>query len=242
MNARVIAAIAIAIGGFVVGSIASAIVRRALQQERRPPAIKQVAVATATFVFWAFAAFGLLVTISMTSPETLKPIPARLVAYFPRLLVAGVLLLLGNVLGTLVALAANRAAMRTTGQVPASLARIVKASIVGAAVLLAVSQLGIDTTIVTLLVAAVSFSIGLAGALLVGLGGRDVAAHLAAGRYVRRVVQPGDVLETGETVGEVLGVHAASIEVSTPSGDRVHVPHRQVLAAPFRILSRGEHP
>lgn len=236
MSGQLIAAIAVGVGGIVAASILSPIVRRLLSGERRPEAVREVAPAAASFVFWALVALGLIFAIGMTSPETLEPIPSRLVAYFPKVLTAGVLLLLGNVAATLIALAIDRAMLRATGQPRPQVTRIVRASVLALTAILAVSQLGINTTIVNLLVAALVFSLGASSALLVGLGGRDVARHLAAGRYLRRVIHEGDSVTSNGVTGVVRAMHPVSIEVEVEGGVRVHLPNAQVIEEAVRVL------
>ncbi|MGE0879399.1 MAG: mechanosensitive ion channel family protein [Acidimicrobiia bacterium] len=235
MSGEVIAAIAVGVGGIVVGSVVSPIVRKLLQNPKRPEAVREIAPAAASFVFWALLAFGLIMAIGMTSPETLKPIPSRLVAYFPKVLTAGVLLLLANVASTIVALAIDRAMLRATGQPKPQVTRIVKAVVLALGAILAVSQLGIDTTIVNLLLGALVFSVGASSALLVGLGGRDVARHLAAGRYLRRVVRPGDSVTAGGATGVVRELHPLSVEVELAGGERVHLPNAQLIEDQIRV-------
>lgn len=234
MNARLIAALVVGVGGLVAASVLGPIARRQLLQDRRPDAVRQVAAAAASFVFWTLASVGLIAAVAISSPDSLRPIPAQLVSYFPRALTAGILLLVGNVAATLVSVSIERAMLRATGQVRPAVTRAVKAAVLGVAVILAVSQLGIDTAIVTLIVASLLFSVGAASALLVGLGGRDVARQVAAGRYLRRIVQPGDRLEVSGVSGIVRAVHAASMELEVETG-RVHLPHAAILDAPFRL-------
>ncbi len=238
MNARLIAAIVAGVGGLVAAAVLSPLVRRQLQHDRRSDAVRQIAPAAANFVFWTLAALGLIVAVAMSSPESLRPIPAQLVSYFPRVLTAGILLLVGNVAATIASLSIERAVLRATGQHRPAVTRAVKAALLGLAVILAVSQLGIDTAIVTLLLASLLFSIGASSALLVGLGGRDVARQVAAGRYLRRVVQPGDRIETNGVTGVVRALHAASVEVEIAGEGGVsvvHLPHATVLEGPFRL-------
>ena len=232
---RLLIALGALVGSFLLGTSGATVLRRRLERHTNQEQIRQLAPAVASFVLWSFLAFGLLVAVSMASPGTLDTIPGDLVAYFPRAIVAGALILLANVAGQLVSVAVAQASMRSTGKANSSLVRAVRTSVLVSGILLAVSQLGVNTTLVNLVVAAGLFGTALAAALLVGLGGRDIAHNVAAGRYLRRLVEPGDELASIEVNGVVTAVHPATIEVAGVDGARVHVPAGKLLAEVFQI-------
>jgi hypothetical protein len=136
-------------------------------------------------------------------------------------------------------LAVAQATARTTGQPRPALARIAKLVVLTGVGILAASQLGINTTIINITVAAFMFGLAATTAMLIGLGGRDVARHVSAGRVLRRLVSTGDTIEVDDIAGVVVAIHPATIEVVLPSGVRVHLPHAGVLAAPFRTSRDG---
>jgi len=76
----------------------------------------------------------------------------------------------------------------------------------------------------------------IAMALLSVIGGRDVAAELAAGRALRHRILVGQVLSSDGVTGSVVACHATSIEIETASGARVHLPNRELLEGRFDVL------
>ena len=116
---------------------------------------------------------------------------------------------------------------------------IARGVITAFAVLIAASQIGIDTQILTILVASIFFSIGLAAALVAGLGARDVAAELAAGRAVKRLLNPGDLVAYNDTAGRVINLHSVGLEIETGDGQTIVVPHSDLLSEAVHI-SRSE--
>ena len=143
--------------------------------------------------------------------------------------------LVGNVAAQLVGTAAGQAALRSTGRANPGLVRGIRTGVLSIGILMAVSQLGINTTLVNLMAAGVVFGLSASTALLIGLGGRDVASHVAAGRYLRRVVHPGDVLTVSGVSGTVVAVHPATVELALEGGGRAHVPHGHLLADVVRM-------
>jgi hypothetical protein len=227
----------IAVGGFILGSILAPIARKVLGSPKQPEAIRNVAGPVGMFVFWTFVAGGIIVAVAQGSPETLKPLPAKVIAYMPKALVAGVLLIVGNVVGQLASLTVGRAMLKATGKKGGVVEKLVRTAIMALFGLMAVGQLGVNTTIVNMLVAALVFGAALAGALLIGLGGREMARHLTAGRYLRAVVAPGAVVEAGDVSGEVVALHPASLEIRIADGTSVHVPNASVLGTNLRVIA-----
>lgn len=235
---RLLVAVGALVASFLLGTTGASLLRRRLEKPTNKEQVRQLAPAVSSFVMWSFLAFGLLVAVSMASPGTLDTIPGDLVAYFPKAIVAGALILLANVAAQLVSVAVGQAAMRSTGKANTSLVRAVRTSILVSGILLAVSQLGVNTTLVNLVVSAGLFGAAAAAALLVGLGGRDMANNVAAGRYLKKLVNVGDELVVGEVSGVVTAIHAASIEVMLGDGAQAHVPAAKLLAGIFE-LRRG---
>ncbi len=64
---------------------------------------------------------------------------------------------------------------------------------------------------------------------MAGFGSRKVSAEIAAGRALRQLLEPGDVVGVGAVHGTLVKVHAVAAEVLTPAGDVRLVPNSQFL-------------
>lgn len=117
---------------------------------------------------------------------------------------------------------------RVPGSAARNIPNIARISILAFGGILAAAQLGVDTTIINIAVAALLFSIGLGAALMVGLGSRAVAGEVAAGRAVRRLLEPGDHVHVGGISGDVITIQSVALEVATEDGT-VLVPHSHLL-------------
>jgi small-conductance mechanosensitive channel len=234
--------LAIAIGGLVLASILAPIVRKLLGSSKRPEALQSVAGPAGMFVFWTLIAVGLIAAVAQASPETIKPIPAKLIAYMPKALVAGVLLIIGNVVGQLLGLAVGRTVLKATGKRGGVVEKLVQTSVIALFGLMAVGQLGINTTIVNMLVGALLFALSLGSALLIGLGGRDMARNLTAGRYLRALLAPGAVVQSADVSGVVVALRPASIELQLDDGTLLHVPNGAVLTTNLRVIAPAPTP
>jgi len=184
---------------------------------------------------------GLMAALGIVKATALDKIIDDLVSYLPRAISAGIVLILGNIAGTLAGTAAAQAFGRAAGKAAGSVPRMVKSVIMGFAAILAAAQLGVDTTVVNIAVAALLFSLGLAAALLIGFGGRTVSSEIAAGRALRRVVAPGDMVRTDVLHGRVLTVHSTAIEMEV-DGESMLIPNSEVLDSTLAISRLDPEP
>jgi len=242
MDEREIYALAALGTGIVAGVVAAVLVRRYLLSPARRRELNRVANPAGAFVFWLAIVAGVVVAIGLLRPDSLEPLPSRIITYLPSVLVAGLILLVGYVGSAIAANVVGRRIIRAGSGPSRHLAIGVRVAIMGAAVVLALGELGVNTTILTLIVAAVVFGLAAAGTLLIGLGGRDVARELAAGRYLQRLVSPGDQISNRSISGTIVSIRPATVELHTERGDTVHVPHSALLGEPLTVNSPGDTP
>jgi small-conductance mechanosensitive channel len=211
------------------------IVRRTLAKPSRSEKEKTLAEPAARFTTTIALVVLLLAVLGVASPASLAPFPTQIVAFIPRLLITVLLLLIGSTVATFVANGVGVAMTKSMGSPQPAIVRLVRAVVVIFVSILAVSQLGIDTTIVdTLTSAAIYASIG-SIALLSVLGGRGIASELAAGRYMRRIVAPGDHVECALGSGTVTAIHGATLELDAGDGKALHIPHAAVMSSAITV-------
>ena len=218
--------------GLLSGLVGGALVRRIVLHDREDRReIVDAARAAAIFIFMFFLAVGLIVAVGVSSPETLRPIPAEVLQYSPHVLAAGLILIAGRAIAYAMSGVVANAPGDFTARSRRQLSGTLRVVISTTAIVLALSQLGVDTTILQIAIGAILFGGAGAFALLVGFGGREVGSNLAAGRYLQRIVRVGDRVEVGEVTGLVRAVHPATLEVELGDGRCVHLPHSTVLGS-----------
>ncbi len=215
MNEWISAAIAVG-AGLILGSIASRIVRNQMA-ESKIEALRESAAAIAGLVFSGFVIIGLLVALGFVSPDDLDRLPSDLIAFLPKAISAAIVAIGGNIAGTFAQTAVAKA-LAGSGAASRFAPAIVRFAILTAAMILAAAQLGVDTTVINIAVAALLFGVAASLALLTGLGGRQVAGEVAAGRVWRRSLEPGDRIRASNVAGVdvdgvVIDIHPTAIEI-----------------------------
>lgn len=228
-----IRASAVLVAGLLLAGLMALVVRRFIAG-RGNPAVARTAGDAASLTFWVVLAAALAVTIGQLNPGALDRVPASILTYLPRVLAAGLILIAGRALAVVV----GRFVMRATERAAVSSAAFemaVRGTVLGLALVLALSQLGIDTTMLQIVVAGLVAAVALAFGIMTGLGARDVASNIAAGRALRHVIAPGSVLVWEEMRGTVEELGPVLLVVRTEAGVMRFLPHRQVLDSGFSV-------
>jgi len=149
------------------------------------------------------------------------------VVFLPRLLVALVLLLAGAVLGTFVKGGADRLAAQM--DLPGPVGRIAELAVFAIFGVTALAQVGVGTDILTLLVAIALAAAAGGFALAFGLGGREAARAMTAGRVVRGTYEPGQTIVVAGVRGEIVELESAATVLRTDLGHTVRIPNHLMV-------------
>ena len=167
----------------------------------------------------------------------LEDLGDRLADNLPRLLVAFLLLIGGYAVSVAVAAMIGQSARKATGVRQIGLERMLRVAIMAAAVVVALTELGVDSSMLVVLLAVVIGTPALAIALLTAHGGRDVAGQIAAGRSLRHQLRPGQELTCDGERGTIVVLHPSTVELERSDGSRD--AHPQQAAARRTVRSRG---
>lgn len=234
---QVVAAIVI---GLVVGLVASRIVHSVVGSPARPEPIQRAAKPLASLALSIGIVAGLIVALGIVQPDSLDQLAEDAIAFIPKLLTAAIIVIAANVLSSFATTALARALGRFPIQTQRQAQTAVKVTIVTLATLLAVGQLGVNTDVVNLGVAAVFFGIAASLTLLVGLGGNGVAREVAATRAVKRLVNVGDTVKVGDFRGVVVALHPTAVELSDGNGGAVLIPSSRLVRESVSIERTAE--
>ena len=162
--------------------------------------------------------------------------------FVPQAISAAILIVFGSMLarflGNTIATVADNVNI-TYGN---ALGKIIEYAIVAFIIVLAISTLGVDTTVLTTSLTIIVASAGLALALTFAWGARDAARNVIAGHYVRQNFRPGQQLTMGEHSGRVRSTVGAYtvLEVSSESGGERTVSLPNAFLLQQAVVSREE--
>jgi small-conductance mechanosensitive channel len=162
------------------------------------------------------------------------------VLFVPKALVAMALLLAGFVLAGWVRERVDRLAYQM--DLPVPIGQLAYAVIIVVFGLTAAAQVTLSTEFVALVLGIMVGAAALTVALSFGLGGRDMARALSAGRYVRSAHQVGQTISVGDVSGEVRAIESAATVLVTTGGDEVRVPNHLLLEQVVRVHAASPEP
>jgi small-conductance mechanosensitive channel len=151
---------------------------------------------------------------------------SALAQYLPSVLAAVLIMVVGIVLGnlarsTIVTTAASTGA--AYGTLLGTLTRVVILLITG---VVAIDQIGIDSTFLMISIAIVMFATVGGLALGFGLGARATVGNLMAMHYVLQTYRIGQRVRVGPVDGRIVQINSVSVVLDTPDG-RAFVPASQ---------------
>jgi len=171
--------------------------------------------------------------VSLLGLDSLSDSLNAAILFLPRLLAALALVLVGLVLAQFVRERIDAATTRM--DVAAPLGVLAEIAVVAIFVSTALAQLSVPlaiaTVIVSILIAAVAFSVALA----FGLGSRDTARDVAAGRSVATSLAVGNDISLGDLRGEVIAFESTATLLRLADGDTLRVPNHLIVGSVVRV-------
>ena len=160
------------------------------------------------------------------------------VLVLPKLLIAGALILAGVVLAGFARERVDRLTYQLDFPVPlGGMAQIIVLAVFG---IIAAAQLGIPTLVLLILIAILLAGAAGTFALSFGLGGRDVARALSAGRYLRHDYAVGQEIGFGEIRGRITTIETTSTVLDAGQGQTVRVPNHLLMENVVTIYRASE--
>lgn len=158
------------------------------------------------------------------------------VLYLPKVFAAALVLVVGVLLAQLVNGLVRGAAESVGLEYANGLGMITQWLVIIISISLAIGQLELKTDLINYIIAIVLVTIGLAAALALGLGSRDVAGQIIAGIYVRELFQLGQRVKLDDLEGTIEEIGTIKTTLSLESGEMVSISNRQLLE--HRVISR----
>ena len=152
-----------------------------------------------------------------------------LAAYLPKVLGAALVLLAGVLLAQLVNGLVRGAAEGIGLEYAAGVGRLAQGLIILISISVAISQLEVKTDLLNHVIVIGLITVGLAVALAMGLGSREIAGQIIAGIYVRELYQVGQHVRIGEVEGQIEAIGTVKTTLLTDEGALVSLSNRVLL-------------
>jgi hypothetical protein len=180
-------------------------------------------------------ALSVIVVFAALTLLGLEPLSQSLneaVLFLPNLLVALALLLAGVILAGVVRERVDRFTYQMDFPVP--LGQLAQVGTLAIFAIMAAAQVGVSADVLILVVAIVLSAVAGTFAIAFGLGGREVARALNAGRFVRGAFDVGQTIEVGDLRGRIVAIDADATVLGTDDG-RVRVPNHMLLESVVKV-------
>ncbi len=187
-----------------------------------------------SLVFWFFMLIFLLSATEVLGLAFVSQAINRLIAYVPLVIGAVVIFVVGLLLAEFVR-SAVRGATQSLGQEQSrTLSKVVWGVLVVVVSVLAIGQLQIDTAILGQIIQTLLIAAGVAIALALGLGTREIARNVVTGIYARELHKPGHLLEIGGERGTLHEIGTVKTTLENENGDQIFLPNEALIQAVVR--------
>ena len=189
-------------------------------------------------VFWLILLFFLAAATEALGLPVLTAWLTGFALFVPRIAIAILVMLIGLLAAGFIrnaVLAATTTARLAYGEALAQIARVV--TIVVAA-LIAVNELGLDVTILTVALIVILGSLLGGFALAFGLGARTAVSNIVGSHYLRQIAHVGQTVRVAGLQGEIVAITTTSVVLRSPEG-RVVVPAKEFSEGVSTLVTTG---
>ncbi len=182
--------------------------------------------------------------VSLMGLTTIADLLQSVLRLIPRAISATIIVIFGSMLAHFLGNTITTVAENVNISYGRALGKIIEYAIIAFVVVLAVSTIGVDTTILTTSLTLIVAAVGLAISLTFALGSRESARNVIAGFYVRQRFQPGQSLTFDSYNGTIRSITGAYtvLEVVRETGERSTISLPNALLLRRAIFSQESTP
>ena len=241
-------AFALLVIGLLVARLIAALVRRALTRARvddlaqrwridetlgRAGLRRSLAGLCGAVVRIVLSVVVVFASLTLLGLEPLSQSLNEAVLFLPKLIVAMVLILAGLVLSGLLRERVDRLTYQMDFPIP--LGQLAQIATLAIFAIMAAVQVGVSAGVLIIVLAILLGAVAATFAIAFGLGGREVARALNAGRFVRGAYDVGQTIEVGDLRGQIVAIEPDATVLGTDGGQRVRVPNHMLLESVVTI-------
>ena len=184
----------------------------------------------ANIVFWIVILFSLTGASDLLGLTALAEWLRELAFYLPRLLISGLILLIGYMLSGVLRDATTGLADSAGSKHGSLFGRAMGILVLGLALLMALDQLGLDVTLLSNLFTLAVASVFGGAAIAFGVGAGDAVRNIVSAHYIRKTYKPGQRVRVANLEGQIIELTPVAVVVETAEGPAL---------IPARVFSEG---
>ncbi|MBK1830177.1 mechanosensitive ion channel [Verrucomicrobiaceae bacterium R5-34] len=185
-------------------------------------------------LFWIAMLFVVKMAAQEASIKDISDIVLSIIAFMPNAITAALIMLVGFVVADMIKTAVFGSLSAAGLSYAGTLAKVIFGFIFILVLTVALAQLNIQTELLNATVMIVLGALGLALALCMGLGLKDMARSIVSGVYSRDIYQVGTQIEYEGELMKVAGVGPVTTKLTRPDGGFVIVPNEKLITEPVR--------
>ncbi|HTT26937.1 MAG TPA: mechanosensitive ion channel domain-containing protein [Solirubrobacteraceae bacterium] len=108
--------------------------------------------------------------------------------------------------------------------------------------IIAAAEIGISTEILLVLIGVLLAAVSGTFTIAFGLGSREVARALSAGRYLRHDYRVGQEIAFGDVRGRITRIHSTSTMLDASEGRSIRVPNHVLMESIVTIYAGDDGP
>jgi small-conductance mechanosensitive channel len=190
---------------------------------QQPRSYGAAPVIASRIVFWVVMLFFILAAAEVVELKVISELLSGLTNYLPRLLTGLIILFLGLWLGEATRAVIARTSIRAGVRQGEIIGRIGQIVILMVVVAIAAGQIGIDNTVLVVLVSTLFAVLLGAIALAFAFGARTTVANMLAAQSIAQTYHAGDTVRIGDIEGRLLRITRTGVVLETEQG-QVLVP------------------
>ncbi len=192
----------------------------------------------ARLVFWLVLLVFVLAAAESMGLQGLAGTMSGLIAYLPRVLAAGFIVLVGSLIARILGDGVGALAVQSGVRTGPLLGQAVRYLLLAFVAILAVDQLGVSTQLLTGVAIALAGSLAVAMAMAFGMGSRDLARNIMAGYHAKDEFEVGQNLSIRSHAGRLVKIGAVKALIETKTG-LVSMPNTALVEEEVTIIPEG---
>ncbi len=189
--------------------------------------------------FWTIFLFSVAAAIERLNLQVATDLVSQLAYYLPTILVGLLIIITGYVAGGAASTAVSRAADSAGIPHGAVLGRTARILLILLGLVIGADHMGIESTLLTVVVTTMfGVAVGAIG-LAFGLGSRQAVSNLISSHYIRKLYEVGQTVAVGDIRGRIIEFNQTGVLLDSPGG-RVLVPASQFSREPSTLIPEGD--